>query len=200
MTDAQRPYIWSGQSDPFGILALFRSDVAPSMSGQSDQPAVAVPAGPTGPTDSDRRWTEKTTQKQCGPTGPTKIDQQFVAGAPADSHTLHLLDHYEERAAIREYDGGQLRAEAEAGALAEAASLVGLTSNMLRKLWAAHPDAQAYLAYLSATGPTAYVDAASTLHWDPTRAWQAEARLRASGLLTLDSRGRAHVRKEEDLT
>jgi hypothetical protein len=171
------------------------------MSDQSDHLAVAVPAGPTSPTGSDASPAEKTTQKQLGPTGPTgptEIHQKFVAGAPRDADALGLLDQYEERAAIREYDGGQLRAEAEAAALAEVASGVGFENNMLRKLWAEHPDAQAYLAYLSATGPTAHVDIANTLQWDRIRAWQAEARLRACGLVTLDRSGRALVRKEED--
>lgn len=203
MTDVQSPQIWSDrsdQSDPFGILALFRSDVVPSKSDQSDQLAAAISAGPTGPTASDASTTEKMTRKQCGPTGPTgptEFKRQFIAAAPTHSDALDLFDRYEERPAIRVNDGGQLSAEAEAAALAEAASVVGLTTNIHRKVWAEHPDAKAYLAYLSATGPTTCVDAACNLNWNRTRAWQAEARLRASGLVTLDIYGHAEVRKAE---
>jgi hypothetical protein len=43
-------------------------------------------------------------------------------------------DHFEERAAIREHDGGQPRPEAEAAAMVEAAAAVGLDPEELRSL------------------------------------------------------------------
>ena len=204
MTDLHISQSWSDQSDrsdPFGILALFRSDSAPHVSDQSDQPATPVPAGPTGPTADSLCRAGKGKQKQCGPTGPTgpSAIRPHSAGADSpDPDAIDVLDRYEERAAIREDHGGQPRAEAEATALAGAANRAGFTTNILRQLWAKHPDAKVYLAHLSVTGPMACSAVACALQWDRTRAWQAEARLRASGLVTLDSQGRAEVRKGKD--
>ena len=101
------------------------------------------------------------------------------------------LDSFEERAAIREHDGGQARAEAEAAALAEVATAAGMAPEALQALWAAHPDARAYLAKLKCDGPLTYGAAASLLGWGATRAWQAEARLRAAGLVTMGGHGAA---------
>lgn len=58
---------------------------------------------------------------------------------------------------------------------------------------ALHPDAAAYLAFLHGEGPSTYGAAASSLGWGATRAWQAEARLRAAGLVHFDTLGRAIV-------
>lgn len=46
---------------------------------------------------------------------------------------------------------------------------------------------------LAASGPTSYGAAATTLGWGATRAWQAEARLRASGRVRCDALGRAEL-------
>jgi len=99
------------------------------------------------------------------------------------------LDLYEERAAIREFDGGQARADAEAAALAKAARAAGMTPEALRGLWAAHPDARAYLAHLTRHGPQTYGAMASLMGWGATRAWLAEARLRAAGLIAMGPQG-----------
>lgn len=200
MTNTKSPKSWSdqsGQSDPFGVLALFRSYVVPFMSDQSDQPAIPVFSGPT---DVNPSRAKKRKQKQSGPTGPTgptQIHQQSAAVALADSDALDFLDRYEERAAIREFDGRQPRAEAETEALVEVAKAAGLTTDMLRKFWAEHPDSKAYIAQLSVLEPIACGELARTLEWDSTRAWQAEARLRAAGLVKLDGLGRAEVRKKQ---
>jgi hypothetical protein len=45
------------------------------------------------------------------------------------------------------------------------------------------PDAGAYLDFLRLHGPHTYGAAASELGWGATRAWQAEAKLRAAGLV-----------------
>jgi len=45
------------------------------------------------------------------------------------------------------------------------------------------PDAGAYLDRLHLHGPATYGAMASTLGWGATRAWQAEAKLRAAGLV-----------------
>ena len=44
-------------------------------------------------------------------------------------------------------------------------------------------DPETYLAFLHREGPTTYGAAATALGWGATRAWQAEARLRAAGLV-----------------
>jgi hypothetical protein len=46
-------------------------------------------------------------------------------------------------------------------------------------------DAGALLDWLRRNGPATYGAAASSLGWGATRAWQAEARLRAAGLVTV---------------
>ena len=62
------------------------------------------------------------------------------------------------------------------------------------KTLARHSDAQAYLAHLTHRGPATVGAAAAALGWGATRAWQAEARLRAAGLVKLGPSGRAEVR------
>ena len=115
--------------------------------------------------------------------------------APPRAHKLapglEALDAFEERAAIREADGGQAREVAEAGALAEVAQAAGMAPEALQRLWAAHPDARAYLAHLTQHGPATVGAVGSALGWGATRAWQAEARLRAAGLVTMGPLGRA---------
>jgi hypothetical protein len=44
---------------------------------------------------------------------------------------------------------------------------------------------ETYLDFLHASGSTTYGAAATALGWGATRAWQAEARLRAAGLVRL---------------
>jgi hypothetical protein len=52
-------------------------------------------------------------------------------------------------------------------------------------------DPESYLAYLRGKGPSTYGATAVALGWGATRAWRAEARLRAAGLAFLDKSGRA---------
>jgi len=47
--------------------------------------------------------------------------------------------------------------------------------------------------FLRSEGPHTHGAAAKALGWGATRAWQAEARLRAAGLLFYDGLGRAHL-------
>lgn len=49
-----------------------------------------------------------------------------------------IRDLLEERAAIREYDGGQSRAEAEAGALNDVSRSTGIAAVELSRLWQSH--------------------------------------------------------------
>ena len=53
------------------------------------------------------------------------------------------------------------------------------------------PDAGAYLDRLRLHGPQTYGAMASTLGWGATRAWRAEAKLRAAGLVRMGELGRA---------
>ena len=53
------------------------------------------------------------------------------------------------------------------------------------------PDAGAYLDRLRLHGPATYGAMASTLGWGATRAWRAEAKLRALGLVQMGELGRA---------
>lgn len=52
-------------------------------------------------------------------------------------------------------------------------------------------DPEALLDFLHREGPHTY-GAASALGWGATRAWQAEARLRADGLVRHDAQGKVH--------
>ena len=60
-----------------------------------------------------------------------------------------------------------------------------------------HPDAAELADLLRLRGPTTYGAAASTLSWGAARAWQAEARLRAAGMVRLDKLGRAELLADE---
>lgn len=53
------------------------------------------------------------------------------------------------------------------------------------------PDAEILLGLLRRDGPRSYGAAASALGWGAGRAWQADARLRAAGLIRYDEFGRA---------
>ena len=53
------------------------------------------------------------------------------------------------------------------------------------------PDAGAYLDRLQSHGPATYGAMASDMGWGATRAWQAEAKLRALGLVQMGEFGRA---------
>jgi hypothetical protein len=53
------------------------------------------------------------------------------------------------------------------------------------------PDPETYLAFLRRNGPATYGGLATSLGWGATRAWQAEARLRAAGLVAIDKSGKA---------
>lgn len=54
-------------------------------------------------------------------------------------------------------------------------------------------DPEAYARHLRDNGPSTYGAAAAELGWGATRAWQAEARLRAAGRIRFDHLGKAHL-------
>ena len=60
--------------------------------------------------------------------------------------------------------------------------------------WEAMPDdPETYLAFLRAHGPATYGAMSVDLGWGATRAWQAEARLRAAGLVIINKSGKAEA-------
>jgi hypothetical protein len=60
-------------------------------------------------------------------------------------------------------------------------------------------DAGAYLDRLRIFGPATYGAMATAMGWGATRAWQAEAKLRALGLVQLCKLGQAHHRPNPNL-
>jgi hypothetical protein len=56
-------------------------------------------------------------------------------------------------------------------------------------------DAERLAEMLATAGPTTYGAAAVALGWGATRAWQAEAHLRAAGKVRFDALGRAALTK-----
>lgn len=58
------------------------------------------------------------------------------------------------------------------------------------------PDAAALLGHIHAHGPTTYGAASLALGWGVTRAWQAEAKLRAAGLVNMGPLGHASVKEK----
>jgi len=144
------------------------------------------------------------------PTEPTKPSPDPVLSvssvlskgveAPKPTAADDAFDRNEERAAIREFDGAQPREAAEAAALAEAAQAAGTTPEALRRNWATHPDAIELFTFLTAHGPHSYGAAAPALGWGATRAWAAEARLRAAGVIVHDGLGQAVVKQGAGLS
>lgn len=183
---------FSDKSDPFGILSLFRSDVRSHESDQSDRAKSPDLARPTGPTAVATGRAEIDKQKQCGPIGPTgpTRERECAGAVPSSCGKLvpkrEALASIEERASIREMDSGQGLEPTGAAVLAEATQATGNATDALQRLWADNTDARAYLAHLLRHGPAIYGAVASTLDWGATRAWQAEARLRAAGLVHYD--------------
>lgn len=55
------------------------------------------------------------------------------------------------------------------------------------------PDAAALLEHIHAHGPTTYGAVSLALRWGASRAWRAEAVLRARGLVRLGAQGRAEL-------
>lgn len=193
----------SVQSDLMEIVSLFRSDPPTLVQDQSDRSAPFQQAGPTGPRRPPASRTESRPQNQTGPAGPTgPIRVREESGArlstPAAPQTEDdHFDVFEERAAIRQYEGGASRAESEAAAIEDVAGRARLRPERLRAKWAEHPDALCYRAMLAERGPIGIEAAAVALGWPLSRAWKAEARLRAAGLVQFEDRRRQDRRRGE---
>lgn len=76
--------------------------------------------------------------------------------------------------------------------VAVVASVAAATARNRETDGAADPERLAVL--LATSGPTTYGAAAVALGWGATRAWQAEARLRATGRVAYDTLGRTTLR------
>jgi hypothetical protein len=98
-------------------------------------------------------------------------------------------DAFEERAAIREHNGGETREEAERAAAAEQGFADPAEFLYAEKGEMADPARLA--ALLAEHGPMTQGAAGAALGWGATRAWQAEAALHARGLIDFDRIGRA---------
>ncbi len=165
----------SDRSDPFGILDLFRSAPRSQVSDRSDLPGRAMRCGPAGPTPVIKGRTEITSQNQSGPTGPTG-PSTIEEGAPAAPPAEHpeFPDTLSRRSLAR-------APRSESTARAD-----GLDS-----------DAGAYLDQLRLNGPATYGAIASDMGWGATRAWRAEAKLRALGLISIGKLGRAMLTESQ---
>lgn len=85
--------------------------------------------------------------------------------------------------------------ETNAPQIAEIAEIAALTAPKPKPASLSRPDgldrdAGAFLDYLHLHGPSSYGAFATALGCGATRAWQAEARLRAAGLVRPDSLGK----------
>lgn len=73
-------------------------------------------------------------------------------------------------------------------------AVVAVTQPQKLEITANASDPETYLAFLRSNGPATYGAMAVALGWGATRAWQAEARLRAAGMVRFDTEGKAHSR------
>lgn len=74
-----------------------------------------------------------------------------------------------------------------------------LTPEALDRKDGLEPDTGAYLDRLRNHGPATYGAMATAMGWGATRAWRAEAKLRALGLVRLGEFGRGHPNKDPNL-
>jgi hypothetical protein len=90
---------------------------------------------PNRPNRPNRRGIEGAGLGRLGRLGAGGSSKPF---SPVDPEVLaDALDCFEERAAIREYEGGQTRVEAEIAAMHEAAETYGIATEALRAAVAA---------------------------------------------------------------
>ncbi|MEO0426183.1 MAG: hypothetical protein AAF160_01955 [Pseudomonadota bacterium] len=96
------------------------------------------------------------------------------------------IDAFEERAALREIDGGETRVQVEERAAAE---LGQPATELLNRPGepSEENDPEVLLAFLRARRPATYGAAATDLGWGATRAWRAMSSLKRQGRVRLDS-------------
>ena len=139
------------------------------------------PTPPTPPTVAPR---EAETVGTIGTVGRPR-----VASGATGTKPLADFDAFEERAAIREHDGGETREEAERAAAAERGFADPAEFCHAQKGAMADPARLAGL--LAEHGPMTQGAAGAALGWGGTRAWQAEDALLRRRLIAYDRIGRA---------
>jgi hypothetical protein len=107
---------------------------------QAARQDVAPRTKPTQPTKLTGRAIGGGTATEEGVLSVSSVLSGAVRPIPETSGAMppdpeSIRDLLEERAAIREYDGGQTRAEAEAGALGDIARSTGVERERLLRLW-----------------------------------------------------------------
>ncbi len=152
--------------------ALARADFLPSLAPPS---RTAESAGPEGETafpaaaraePSQRCWGNRQAG-MAAPFGPPSHLREPLAGRSAVASLFPLSEKNAGRGACAEVPEGSARV-----------TLSGLSD-----------DARSLIDHLTASGPASYGAAASSLGWGATRAWVAEAELRAEGLVRLNHLG-----------
>ncbi|MFO7853723.1 MAG: hypothetical protein R6V44_00565 [Paracoccaceae bacterium] len=125
------------------------------------------------------------------------VSMEKPTAAPAIATALDRLDAFEKGAAIAEHDNGLAREEAETdtsperGLVLESTAAGRMVAEFSDAEKGIETDADALLAHLRANGSATYGAAARATGMGATRAWRAEARLRAAGLVTLGPLGEA---------
>jgi hypothetical protein len=109
-----------------------------------------------------------------GGLGAKRVSYQEIARGEPERETR------EECATVRKFFENQYRADAEEidSRMRENAPIISSA-----RADGLDPDAGAYFDRLHLYGPATYGAMAAALRWGATRAWQAEARLRAAGLI-----------------
>ncbi|MEM9765595.1 MAG: hypothetical protein AAF968_24355, partial [Pseudomonadota bacterium] len=109
---------------------------------------------------------------------------------PSDGISAELLDIFEERAANREFDGGESREQAEAAAAIEFGMPPRDVPSGDEKP-VDQSDCEALLAELREHGPPTPGAAAEQMEWGATQAWQAMVTLKKQGRVNVDQLGQA---------
>ncbi|MEO1724771.1 MAG: hypothetical protein AAFR84_20535, partial [Pseudomonadota bacterium] len=125
----------------------------------------------------------------CSRVAGLEISDPGHAG-PSGDISAELLDIFEERAAIREFDGGESREQAEAAAAIE----IGMPPRDVPsgdEKPVDESDYEALLAALREHGPLTPGAAAQQMEWGATQACQAMATLKKQGRVNVDQLGQA---------
>ncbi|MEO0958790.1 MAG: hypothetical protein AAFY66_10070 [Pseudomonadota bacterium] len=183
----------SDRSDSTEFKRKFLSDLGVAVSDRSAAPSDAGRSVRPRPTAVRPGRTGKGEQNQWCPTCPTcptgKGSNQ-IAKPPRRRPTLEQIEAFEERAAIREFDGGESRERAEAAAAIE----IGMPPRDVPsgdEKPVDQSDCEALLAELREHGPLTPGAAAEQMKWGATRASRAVSSLKRQGRVRLGSLGEA---------
>lgn len=121
-----------GHRDRIDIVSVFRSQLQGLKWDHRDQTAAPVPLVPPAGSELGPEKQNEINVVPLVPVVPLKNSGGEI-GTSADGPVTEAVDVFEERAAIREMDGGQSREEAEEGALAELTMETGEDPDDLRQ-------------------------------------------------------------------